>query len=501
MMKLSLNGTMNARRSVRWSTISSLFAFAFVIIAMIAGDSQPAYTLPIHKVNAVPAFARKYGLPCSACHTAWPKLNDFGTAFRDRGYQIGNDRDSPIWQNPAYFPMTARITPNWHLEHTTNQPIDSIPGGGTGSSTINSTVTDHGFDLSGMDFWLVGTLYKNISFSLLPSSDPTAVWHFENAFVRFDNIKGSPWFNFKFGHFELDELISEKRFLFLSGNGGIYQSYHYNAPGSANNFGLGDNQSGIELEGHNANSYTKYSIALLSSNEGGVNFTTDVVPGAPPAGRSYDVFGTFSQAFQLGHDSMAASRVQGWAYIGQRPTYFQTADSGATPLYGIGNEPFYRVGVSGDLFIGKLNIMPFYEHGWDNVYLGNSIPSNLGAAGLPAGAQAPSWNSGFVEFGYYVNPQFVAIGRYEAVRMQTQSINTNASNYGNIDAYSVGYRWYPIMFSRAGLAQHTEFSITKSMGIVPLSGDGVGEIPNGSTPANPLPVWSSSIMIGFDFDF
>jgi hypothetical protein len=44
-------------------------------------------------VQAIPAFARKYGLPCSACHEAWPKLNNFGQVFRDNGYQLGNDKD------------------------------------------------------------------------------------------------------------------------------------------------------------------------------------------------------------------------------------------------------------------------------------------------------------------------------------------------------------------------------------------------------------------------
>ena len=111
------------------------------------------------------------------------------------------------------------------------------------------TVTQAGFDLSGMDLWSGGTLYKNISFILLPSSDSTAVWHFESAFVRFDNLNGSPWFNFKFGRFELDNLISEKRLLFLSSNGGFYQIYHFNDPGGINNFGYGDNQIGVELGG------------------------------------------------------------------------------------------------------------------------------------------------------------------------------------------------------------------------------------------------------------
>src|SRR6266446_9974646 len=78
--------------------------------------------------NAIPAFARKYSLPCSACHEAWPKLNDFGIAFRDRGYQLGNEKDSPIWQNPSYWPITVRITPQWHRESSGNQVVDAVPG-------------------------------------------------------------------------------------------------------------------------------------------------------------------------------------------------------------------------------------------------------------------------------------------------------------------------------------------------------------------------------------
>src|SRR3989454_12007463 len=69
----------------------------------------------------IPAFARKYGLRCSACHTAWPELNAFGQRFKDNGYQLGNDRDSPMWQAPAYWPIAMRTTPQWHLESTTHR--------------------------------------------------------------------------------------------------------------------------------------------------------------------------------------------------------------------------------------------------------------------------------------------------------------------------------------------------------------------------------------------
>src|SRR5580704_7949963 len=284
-------------RGIQSPLLSTFVIFGLSLVGMMLSESQPVYALPLYKVAAIPAFARKYGLPCSACHTAWPELNNFGLVFRDNGYQLMNDRDSPIWQNPSYFPITFRITPNWHRESTSNQPVDSIPGGGSGSVTVSRNVTQAGFDLSGMDLWSAGTLYKNISFLLLPSSDPTAVWHFESAWVRFDNLKGTPWLNVKIGRFELDNLISEKRFLFLSSNGGLYQIYHFTVPGSSNDFGYGDNQIGVELAGHSKNSYTRYSVSVLSSNEGGVNFTTDVVPGGTPSNRSYDVNLAFSQAF------------------------------------------------------------------------------------------------------------------------------------------------------------------------------------------------------------
>ncbi|MFZ3215731.1 MAG: hypothetical protein WA192_06700 [Candidatus Acidiferrales bacterium] len=481
---------------MKWSRTKTFLTCAFLVLAMMACDVRSASALPTGKVMAIPAFARKYGLPCSACHTAWPELNNFGQVFRDNGYQLMNDRDSPIWQNPSYFPISFRITPNWHRETANNQAIDSVPGNGDGLGI--GKVTQSGFDLSGMDLWSAGTLYKNISFVLLPSSDPTAVWHFESAFIRFDNLKGSPWLNVKFGRFELDNMISEKRFLFLSNNGGIYQIYHFNAPGSSNNFGYGDNQIGVELAGHSANSYTRYSIAVLGSNEGGVGLTTDVVPGAPPGSRSYDVNLAFSQAFNtpgFSESGFGQARVGAFAYIGQRPTNYQTYEG--TQLVGIDNKPFFRIGFAGDLTYKNLELMPLFMYGHDNPYLGTLVPST---DTLPTGAQAPTFYGGFLEAHYYLNPQNVAMARFEQINVGQQSYNAAAAgvpgSYGNITGYSFGYRWYPIMFSRAGVALDGEYSRVRTIGNEPESGDGSGTVGNPTAA-----VWSSSIFFGIDFDF
>ena len=40
------------------------------------------------RAQAFPAFARKYGTSCSACHVGWPIFNQEGQNFRDNGYQI-----------------------------------------------------------------------------------------------------------------------------------------------------------------------------------------------------------------------------------------------------------------------------------------------------------------------------------------------------------------------------------------------------------------------------
>src|ERR1700704_116895 len=175
-------GIASLKKRISWP--KSSLRLAFLVMACLFAD--------IHSASAIPAFARKYGLPCSACHEAWPKLNNFGQVFKDNGYQLGNDRDAPIFQQPSYWPIAFRITPNWHREHDSALRNDQSVTGVSGVST-------QGFDLSGMDILAGGTLHKNITFLLVPSGDNQGSFHFEAAWVRFDNLLKSRWLNVKFG--------------------------------------------------------------------------------------------------------------------------------------------------------------------------------------------------------------------------------------------------------------------------------------------------------------
>src|SRR6202030_2381369 len=164
----------------------------FICFVLLSAGATQA--IPLTGVHALPAFARKYGMPCSSCHEAWPKLSPFGQSFKDNGYQMMNDKDAPIYQQPGYWPVTFRITPNWHRESQNRSAIDDPNNTG---NQIEHRITTDGFDWSGLDFHTAGTLAKNISFYVLPASDNTGAFHFEAVWARFDNLLGSSWLNIK----------------------------------------------------------------------------------------------------------------------------------------------------------------------------------------------------------------------------------------------------------------------------------------------------------------
>ena len=46
------------------------------------------------KSYAIPAFSRQYGTSCTTCHLDFPKLNDFGKAFKDAGFKFPKDDET-----------------------------------------------------------------------------------------------------------------------------------------------------------------------------------------------------------------------------------------------------------------------------------------------------------------------------------------------------------------------------------------------------------------------
>src|SRR5580693_8313807 len=81
-----------------------------VIFTLFAGAPDPvAAGAKLGKpIYAIPAFSRQYGTSCSTCHVAFPKLNDFGKAFKDAGFKFPKDDETFLKVPPVMLGAPAQ---------------------------------------------------------------------------------------------------------------------------------------------------------------------------------------------------------------------------------------------------------------------------------------------------------------------------------------------------------------------------------------------------------
>jgi hypothetical protein len=93
-------------------------------------------------VEAMPAFAREYGVSCNVCHAAYPRLNDFGNRFAgDMNYRMANWRDHTVPTGddtlalPKTLPLAARAQA--FVQARDAESIDPISGEVTADSSLD----------------------------------------------------------------------------------------------------------------------------------------------------------------------------------------------------------------------------------------------------------------------------------------------------------------------------------------------------------------------------
>ena len=57
--------------------------------AVLLGAS--AFLAAAETASALPAFARRYGVACHFCHDGYPKLNNNGQRFKERGFRMAQE--------------------------------------------------------------------------------------------------------------------------------------------------------------------------------------------------------------------------------------------------------------------------------------------------------------------------------------------------------------------------------------------------------------------------
>jgi hypothetical protein len=414
-------------------TVLQLAVFAVVMFAFVS----PA--------SAIPAFARKYSLRCTACHESWPVLNDFGRNFRDNGYQIRLGKDDTVTADPGYWPVAVHIVPNYLYTKVTNQLTDQ------GVKDIGSG----GVADASMDLLMAGVLTPNISFLVVPTgfaSDGNV--HLESYWAYFSRlIKNSDWFNVRIGQFEIDLPASAHRNLELTDSYLLY-SYHPSVPGGASvaAYDMGENQRGVEIVGHDADSQTRYTLTAFSAHDS---------LGSANALSSPSFYGHLQKYFRFKGGPVSQAEVGVWGAIANYPTTFLT--SGGVPIPGTGShlQASTRYGMEANVWLGPL-VAPLhldlvYGHGMDKRDL------FLGAAD-----RSGTFNGGFLE-AIWVPPadmlHWSVFGRYDMIRNQNQPLISAPSNFGDQNQWTVGVV-YTIAYSiRDEVALHAEISSDKAKGV------------------------------------
>lgn len=377
--------------------------------------------------QAIPAFARKYGFNCMMCHTAYPKLNDWGQRYRDNGYQLPNQEGKEKTLFDSHTPIALRTSTGWN--GYSMKPHEDA-----------AALTTSGFGLRGLDLLAAGVMHKNVSVLLIYTpridepfadytgsgeSQPGAV---ESASIIFSNVVKNA-LNLRIGRFEpAYHLISSKRSYYLLSSYDIYEQ-----PTPGNNFVFGDNQLGLEATGH-FNMGFKYGLGVTNGT------------GAFPDNNKFkDVYLAVSQTIGAGDGQNAGQRIGAFVCYGKQPT--SLSDSLPSPtgeVAGCDNTAYYRYGGSASLNWKTFNLAALYMRGVDDdVY------------GVPEPTTSYEYDGGFVELDYagLWNNRLVASALYNWVAPPSE--DTGAPK---ITAFSGLIRYYIGDWSAVNVALHAEYT-------------------------------------------
>lgn len=161
---------------------------------------------PPSEAHAIPAFARKYAVTCTTCHTAPPRLNTFGERFLENGYQLPGTEDGgsigkknldDISLDDVSHYLGARLRGNVLRSYRFKQqnPAGTEPG-------IVENKSELGFP-EVFSLFTAGTLSKNIGFFVeLESNLKERATGIERAFLTFDNLMGQDLIHIRIGRLD-----------------------------------------------------------------------------------------------------------------------------------------------------------------------------------------------------------------------------------------------------------------------------------------------------------
>ena len=387
-----------------------------------------AFVLMASKAHAIPAFSRQYQTSCSTWHVDFPKLNDFGKAFKDAGFKFPKDDEtylkvpatllgapaqkeafpSAIWPGtiPGLPPIGFRMNTFFQVTAGPRGNFNSLAGPNTVPPFIPATDFETGL----FSIFSAGNLGSDIAFWVdddISVGGSNAAGDLGDGYLKFVNIGRylhlpTDALAFRAGQFELDLPFTQARSInlspydiYLESNIGVINSLT-NQQNVANQFMFANAAKGIELSGGHLYGGYHYSVAIIDQNTSGLNQadnTSQFVPSAAgganggvgfASNTSAKAFYTrFSYRFNLERDEASRKDVQAAGPTGPRDhTYLNfggfylrgNSRQGFVGLQANGTdttlltarEPYYRAGGDFSFNYRKLNIYGLYMHGKDD---------------------------------------------------------------------------------------------------------------------------------------
>jgi hypothetical protein len=405
--------------------------------------------------NAVPAFSRKYQTSCQTCHSIFPKLNPFGTAFRLNGYHLPGETEEQVKQKPVSLGADAyaRMWPEMVYPST-------LPGNAPFALNVKmaslyaSSHDDTGKTIIHNDFqfpeeanlFAAGTLGNSFSFfsEVTYGENPDGSGSVELEHVRLDLISAfgpEHLFNFRIGKLA-PNLYDGFQEMWLMTNNGADNIFTYNPIGLNGGTGLSEEGAGVSLPAR-TRAIEMYGVAahrLFYT----VGVSSPIGPGVPPDqfnnGSGKDFYARVDYKFGgmgLDGDSTGVTlppenwretsfRVGAFGYFGDGgDVNFEIKDPEGNPLFKMRQGRFSRLGVFGSLYLGDLNLIGVAVHGSDDLSLRDKD------TGDEISLATHTYDAWFAQADYVITPVFQVSARYENLRPADGSVDTLQSVNAN----------------------------------------------------------------------
>lgn len=393
--------------------------------------------------HAIPAFARMYQTSCTTCHSDFPKLNDFGKAFKDAGFKFPVDDEtflkSPpvmlgapaqkdlfpkaVWPGtiPGLPPIGLRMNTFFQRTSGNRGQFDALTPAGTPAPFIPKTDFSTGL----FSIFTAGNFGSDIAFwvdSDFNVGGDNSAGGLGDGYLKFVNLGRivklpKDALSLRIGRFELDLPFSQARNINISGYD-VFDQANIGATNPAfsqqnvnNQFTMADAMNGIEFSGGHQYGGYHYSIAFVDQNTSGLSQSSNSSSFVPsPTGFASDsnfkdIYARFSYRFNLERDPASRNAVQAAGATGPRDhTYinlgtlyfygrsvqrFSGEDVAANPVVLTVREPFYRVGADFSVNYRNLNVYGLLMRGHDTNQLPIDSTGTLVPLPLPSPPAAP----------------------------------------------------------------------------------------------------------------